>query len=378
MGNMKSKVILFNFILLFFLVESCRAQSKPKVEKQLSKYEFTKIKELPHTPISYQDMSGTCWAFGTTSFIESEIQRKTGNLIDLSEMYVVRNAYVQKAYSHVMRHGQLPFFEGALNHDALESMDLNGIVPYTVYTGLKGKDKYHDHSKLSKKIKETLPKYLKKGIRNGDLIVEINEIINKHMEEVPSHFVYDNKQFTPKSLLEANRIDMKDYVHVTSFNHKPFYKDINLDVEWNFTNTPFYNLPLNDYYNLANTAIDSGYTIAIELDVSEEGYSGEYGIGVVPDNLAHSTKILYDPLPEKQSTQEYRQQEFENFNTNNDHNQHIVGKVKDQNGKTYFIAKNSWRDWGRDGYVYISESYFKLKVLYYTIHKDCLKMINSK
>jgi bleomycin hydrolase len=288
-------------------------------------------------------------------------------------MYVVRNNYLQKAYAHIMRHGQFPFNEGGLNQDALESIAQYGLIPYDNYTGLKGKDKYHDHQKLLKQLQEMMPDYAKKGIQNGDWKTKVTHALDKAMEKTPTEFDYDHQHFTPETFLQHTTIHPDDYVHITSFNHKPFYKNMVLDLEWNISNKAFYNVPLDDFWATANMAIDSGYTLAVELDVSEKGYSGDYGIAVVPEKVEDSTLILSNPLPEKAITQAFRQQEYENFHTYNDHNQHIVGKVTDQNGKTYFIAKNSWRGWGREGYIYISEAYFKLKVLYYTVHKEVIK-----
>ena len=81
-------------------------------------------------------------------------------------------------------------------------------------------------------------------------------------------------------------------------------------------------------------------------------------------------------MPEKIITPEYRQQEFENYNTTDDHLMHITGMLKDQNGTLYYKVKNSW---GKNservnygGYIYMSEAYFKLKTISIMVHKDAL------
>ena len=189
---MKEKIFYFLLFASFTNIQGCNSQNTNKPEKEISKYEFKDSKEISHTPIAYQDMTGTCWAFATTSFLESEISRKTGEDIDLSEMYIVRNTYLQKAYSNVMRHGQFPFFEGCLNPDALETVNLFGLVPYENYTGLKGNDKYHDHQKVLKKIKDLLPQYVKRGVNKNDLQNEVNGLLDKAMEKAPTDFLYKN------------------------------------------------------------------------------------------------------------------------------------------------------------------------------------------
>lgn len=69
-------------------------------------YEFQTINEINCTPVISQGITGTCWSFSTTSFLESEIMWLTGKPIDLSEMYTVRNTYPKKAENYVFRQGR--------------------------------------------------------------------------------------------------------------------------------------------------------------------------------------------------------------------------------------------------------------------------------
>jgi bleomycin hydrolase len=365
-------VRLFLFLtIILFTGFSCQKKVVKSV-LQKSNYQFKLIKENAALPIATQDNTGTCWAFAMTSFLESEIIRKTGKKVDLSEMFMVRNAFLEKAYINIMRHGQLPIGEGALNQDVIIAMDKYGLMPFENYTGLLGQNKYHDHREMNKAIFELLPKYTKNGTGNGTWKVELNQILDKYLGKIPNSFVSESQNFNPKLFQKSLKLQPKEYLQITSFNHKPFYTNIVLDLEWNLSNEPFLNLPIDEFMKNMDNAIEKGYTVAVELDVSEPTYSGDYGLAVIPENEADTAKILYEVLPEKRITQEYRQQEFENFHTYNDHNQHIIGKVADQNGKIYYKAKNSWADWGRDGFIYLSEAYIKLKVLYFTVHKDGL------
>ncbi len=363
--------------ILTFLLLNCESK-KPIIEKETSTYRFKTINDISHLPIAYQNQTGTCWAFSMTSFFESETKRIIGRAIDLSELFIVRNAYLQKSYAHIMRHGQQPFGEGAMNPDALEAIGNYGLVPQNIYSGLKAGDNHLDHTDLFNELQSILSIYCQKGISQSDWKQEITVALDKNMGIAPHQFTFEDRTYSPQSFLKYTGIKPNDYVHITSYSHKPFFENMVLDVAWNFLNKPFYNLPIDAFMTNLNHAIDHGFSVAIELDVSEKTYSGDYGLAVIPQNLADSFLILYNPLPEKEITQAYRQQEFENYHTNNDHNQHIVGKVKDQNGKMYYKAKNSWQNWGRDGYIYISEAYVKLKVLYYTVHKDGLKVKYQK
>ena len=360
--------IIISIIFLSFI--SCSRKTVKILEK--STYQIQTINEIPHLPINYQGMTGTCWAFAMTSFLESEIIRKTKDTVDLSEMYMVRNAYIDKAFTHILRRGDMKFGEGALNSDALITASKYGLMPYESYSGLINGKKQHDHQKMFPKIDKLVNKYMNGELKGKQWKTEMNAYMDEEMGKVETNFVYQGKSYTPKSFSNFLGLNYNDYIHITSFDHIPFYQYSVLDMVENYSNVPFYNLPLDVYKNTIDNALEKGYTVVAELDVTEPTYSGEYGIAVIPKNIEDTKSILYENKPEKEITQELRQNEFENFATVNDHNQHIIGKVKDQYGKVYYKLKNSWENWGVGGYIYVSEAYLKLKVVYVTLHKDCL------
>ena len=66
-----------------------------------------------------------------------------------------------------------------------------------------------------------------------------------------------------------------------------------------------------------------------------------------------------------------RQVGYDNKTTTDDHGMHIVGLFKDQNGTKYFLVKNSWGTSNYpEGYLYVSEAYFKLKTINIYVHKE--------
>jgi bleomycin hydrolase len=146
-----------------------------------------------------------------------------------------------------------------------------------------------------------------------------------------------------------------------------------LNIPDNFANGSFYNLPLDEFIQNIDNALDKGFTLALDTDVSEKTFSGKEGIAVVPENETDSNVILTQIKQEKNITPEYRQSEFENFDTQDDHLMHIVGKVADQKGNQYYKVKNSWgTKSGKDGFVYISVPYVRLKAISVMLHKDGL------
>ncbi|MBO0933153.1 C1 family peptidase [Fibrella aquatilis] len=365
--------LLRSLLLLWLLVlPACQRETVAPVRAP-SHYQFQVMEEWSSLPVLNQGISGTCWAFAMTSFFESEIIRQSGRHIDLSELYIVRNTYFDKAQTHVLRRGQLPFGEGALNPDALNAAFRYGLVPQTAYSGLVDGRTQHDHRELINQLMAVVKPYAEGNRHGPGWKTDMTRVLDGQLgADVPT-FTYEGRLFTPADFLAYTGLKPGDYLHLTSYTHRPFYKPFVLDVAWNFSNESFQNLPLDQWMKTLDVALERGFTVAVELDVSEPTFSGDYGLAVIPNNPTDATTILTDPRPERLVTQAYRQQEFENFNTSNDHNMHLVGRVKDQQGKVYYKAKNSWSSqWGQAGYSYLSEAYIRLNVLYYTLHRDAL------
>ncbi|WP_026705767.1 C1 family peptidase [Flavobacterium soli] len=343
-------------------------------------YEFQTIKDIEATPVISQGQTGTCWSFSSTSFLEAEIIRTSGKQIDLSEMYNVRHTYPKKAWNYVMRQGKAQFGEGGLNHDVINSAMKFGIVPADAYSGLVGNATILNHSKMVEELEAVLKPYadLSKKL-DPKWKTEVSDILDKHMGADISEFTYEGKKYTPKSFLEMTKLNLEEYVTISSFSHEPFYKEFILDIPDNFANGSFYNLPLDEFILNIDNALEKGYTLALDADVSERTFSPKSGIAVIPENEADNKAILTEIKKEKEITQEFRQQEFENFNTTDDHLMHIVGKLKDQKGNVYYKVKNSWgTDNGNGGYVYMSVPYMKLKAISVLVHKNALDKKTKK
>src|ERR1700749_2040608 len=98
--------------------------------------QFFDVKSLKATSVKNQAMTGTCWCFATTSLVESEEIRKENREIDLSEMFTVRNMYIEKAKNYILRNGKAQFGEGGLGHDEIRAVSTYGAMPLNEYTGL--------------------------------------------------------------------------------------------------------------------------------------------------------------------------------------------------------------------------------------------------
>ena len=367
------KNTFFVFILLFFSFVF-NAQTR----------EFETVINLDATEVISQGKTGTCWSFSTSSFLESEIIRLTGKTINLSEMYNVRHTYPKKAWNYIMRQRKTQFSEGGLAHDVINSVSDFGLVPNEVYTGLNAGILNHNHSKMIDSLKKTLNTFIKHPKEYpSNWSKDVEQILDLYLGKDITTFNYQGTEYTPKSFLEMTKINPNDYISITSFTHKPYYENFILNIPDNFSNGTFFNVKLEDMVDLANHALKNGFTIELDCDVSEKTFSSKLGLAIIPNDNDKAIEALETIIPEKAITPEYRQQEFENYNTTDDHLMHITGILKDQNGTVYYEVKNSWGKNSKrvknGGYIYMSEAYFKLKTISIMVHKDALtKKLRNK
>lgn len=335
-------------------------------------YNFTHTVDVKCTPVKSQARTGTCWSFATSSFIESELIRMGHEDANLSEMFVVRNIYKDKARNYVLRQGKANFSQGSLSHDLIRVMESGGVMPESVYSGLlKGEEK-HDHSEMEAGLKGFLDGILNQKRLSKKWPLAFNAILDAYLGTAPETFKYNGKEYTAMSLAKDLGLDAGKYVSLTSFTHHPYNESFILEIPDNYSNGSFYNVQLNDLISTIDKALAKGYTVAWDGDVSEKGFDAKKGIAVLPVN--EKRKDLFDnPGKEQKVTAELRQDNFESFSTTDDHLMHIVGKAEDRNGTEYYIIKNSWGEISPfKGYLYMSKAYAEMKTVAIMVNQDVL------
>ncbi len=379
--------------LLLACTLTAGAKGKEKVKEE--GYVFTPVKELKITPVKNQSRSSTCWSYSGIGFLESELLRLGKPEYDLSEMFVVSHSYKDKADKYVRLHGKLNFAPGGSFYDVLYVWKHYGAVPETVMNGLNYGEPQNVHNELDAVSRAYVDAVIKNP--NGKLTPAwkkgFDGIVDAYLGELPAKFTYNGKEYTPKSFADELGLNADDYVSITSYTHQPFYQPFVLEIEDNWRGAYSYNVPLDEMMAIMRNAIDKGYTIAWGADVSEKGFNRD-GIGVVPDVQVLETsgsdqdrwvglsqkekdeeikKMISKPCKELEITQEMRQQGYDNYQTTDDHGMLIYGIATDQNGKEYFMVKNSWGINNKyKGTWYVSDAYAAYKTMNFVVHKDAV------
>lgn len=378
-------------LITLMLIAFCSVNMLWAQEKQEEK-KFSTVVDIPTTTVKNQQSTGTCWCYAGISYIETELLRLGAPEIDLSEMYIVRLAYTQKAKRYFRVHGKGNYSEGGQAHDVLNVIKENGFVPEAVYSGNRYGSDFHIHKEMVKSTKSMLDEIVKKPNRVITPVWEesVNGVLDTYMGKTPKTFTYEGTETTPAAYAEKLGFNTEDYIEITSYNHHPFYEKVNLEIPDNWSDDLYYNVPMDEMMDVINYALNNGFSVCWDGDVSEKGFSHRNGYAVLPasktadmtdseiakweKDVKKAEKKVSQKGKEPEVDQTLRQLTFDNFETTDDHLMHLTGIVKDQNGTTYYKTKNSWADNSNKfgGYLNMSEAYVKLKTVAIMVHKDAI------
>lgn len=339
-------------------------------------FTFTPVISTEATSVKNQKSSGTCWSYSTNSFLESEMIRMGKKPVDLADLFTARNAYVEKGINYVRMHGALTLGDGGACHDVINMFAKYGALPQEAYSG-------NDYgspgsSDRMNKLTEAILKKAVSGKFDPSWKAKYIATIDSCMGAVPEKFTYEGKEYTPKTFAkEVVGINPADYVELSSFNTSPYYEKAVLMVPDNWSYDQVYNVQMDDIITIIDNAVKKGFTVAWATDVSEKGFSWKNGVAYVPEKdfdsmSADEKKAMFNgPKGEKEITVAMRQAAFDDYETTDDHGMQITGIAKDQNGKEYYIVKNSWgasNDY--KGYLYVTKNFVKYKTTAFLLHKN--------
>ena len=354
---------------------------------------FTPIKENPVTSIKDQNQSGTCWAYSSLAFFEAELLRMGKGTHDLSESYLVFNTYMDRADKHVRTHGDASFSQGGSFYDAIYCLKHNGFVPQSAMPepGTPYGDSLFNFNQLDAVTVAYVGALAKGNLKKINPIwkKDLKAIYTNYFGELPKSFTYEGKEYTPESYTKVLGLNPDDYISLTSYTHHPFYSKFILEIQDNWRWAESYNLPLNEFMEVMEEGVKNGYCFAWGSDVSEAGFNSRKGVATIPAGNTTNDKTGSDAArwtgdnfkgaainsgkDEKVITQDLRQLGYDNWETTDDHGMVIYGLAKDNNGKEYFMVKNSWGEYGPfKGMFYASKAFVAYKTMNIVIHKDAL------
>ena len=397
---MKKYLLLSALVSLVAMPVMAEDDGEKKEEEE--GFTFTVVKESPITSTKNQNRSGTCWAYSSLGFFEAELLRLGKGEVDLSEAYLTHKTYEDRAKASVRMHGDISFTQGGAFYDCVYCMKHYGMMPESAMPEpgtLYGDTNFSEFFAILEPQVNAIAKSEMKKL-SPIWFKSINSTLDNYIGEVPAEFTYEGKKYTAQSYMESLGLKIDDYVSLTSFTHHPFYDKFVIEVQDNWRWGQSYNIPLDELMETIKYAVENGYTLAWASDVSELGFSRE-GIAVCPDldKVKETSGSDYEhwfgkakttddkrkaytarPLPEIEVTQEKRQEGYDNWETTDDHGMIIYGIAKDQNGKPYYMVKNSWgTKYKYKGVWYASEAFVAYKTINILLHKNAIpKHIQKK
>lgn len=372
-------VVLLSMLSVVF-AQTLVATAQDEIAVNDTTLTFTTVKEAESTSVKDQGRTSACWCFATVSFLESELLRMGKDAFDLSEMFVVRHTYPRKAVRYVRLHGNTVFWGGGLSHDVVGTIREVGLVPEEIYEGRHVDATRHDHNEMGAVLRGAADAIVEN--RSGQLTPVwptcIEAILDTYLGKPPASFVFQGEEYTPKSFLKELGLDPESYVEITSFTHHPLYSRFILEIPDNWALSEYYNVSLDDFMLVIDRALGNGYSIAWDGDTSEWSFGAVEGVALLPAmdwrDEEEGDETCGARGPEKDVTQELRQELFDNYSSMDNHLMHIIGIAEDQDNKRYYIAKDSFGEKGRKygGLMYMSEAYVRAKTIAIMVHKDAI------
>ena len=325
------KKSIFIFLTCLVLVSCGQQRSNISFPEE----KFTLDLCLPTTPVKDQGSSSLCWVYGMLATLETEhIMR--GDSVNLSPDYVARMYLSEQANRRRLLPNKIVQKEAGITTRGMCTMALDLIQTY----GLQHYDAYRHKADMDYNV---LCRKLDKGN-------DAEKLLDKYIGPLPNQVFMLGALYTPLEFAHSVCTD-DEYIALTSFTHHPYGQRFSLEVPDNYFHNTFLNVPLDTMMNRIVQSLRSGHPVCWEGDISEPGFLFGEGYAVLKNE-------------KKKVTAERRQDSFEAHRTTDDHVMEIVGLAHDQQGRRFFLCKNSWGTANRyHGFMFLSENYVRMKTI---------------
>ncbi|MBR5686774.1 MAG: cysteine protease [Prevotella sp.] len=337
----------FLYAACMLLVMACgKKEQTPTTE---TAKHFTTEVLLKTTPVKSQGKSDLCWAYAMLATIETE-HLMQGDSVNLSPDYVAYMFLREQAGNRYMRSNEPLVTRGMIT--MLPTLIYRyGCEPYDTFHAEKGAD----YRALTKVLTTVTDSHRQQRSGFERMMKDVDSRIEEVLGIAPQYVFMYSCEYTPHEF--AHSVCRQDeYTALTSFTHHPFGQRFELEVPDNRHHDTFLNLPIDTLQAVVDSTLRAGHPVCWEGDTSEHGFNFSRGTANLDDEN--------EPV-----TQRKRQALFERFQTTDDHCMEIIGIAHDDQGKKYYICKNSW---GRvnpyHGWMFMSEPYFRLKTIAVMVH----------
>lgn len=317
-------------LLLLLLLASCTG-SHPKYANK----RFVTEARCPITPMKNQGKSPSCWIYAMLATIESN-RLAMGDSVNLSAAYYERMLIAEEAEAVFKNKG-----EGEIKG--------RGMIPYLMTMlhryGAFMENSYHHRKEefnfgvLSREALLVAKNAAGGGKSLASFQSEIGSLLDREISYLPK------RQF----LLGADYSPMEFGHSVALIDDYEF-----LGVDYAFPDRRktdvIKSTEPDSLLLITEKSIREGRAVCWEGDTSESGYDWKNGVADIDED--------------RNTIMENYHKEIERSNTTDDHCLEICGIAHDENGKKFFICKNSWGKSNRfKGFLMMSFDYFLAKTL---------------
>ncbi|MCF0202433.1 MAG: hypothetical protein HUK08_03620, partial [Bacteroidaceae bacterium] len=295
-------------------------------------HKFTTEAKCHITPVKNQGRSESCWIYAMLATIESN-RIAVGDSINLSpalyESAIIEKdaerIYMNKGMGKICMRGMIPH--------TMRLIDRHGAFVYETFS-LKRK------GKNMRVVARGAERLARQDAGYGCGIEKFREHLADYMDSeiglAPKNMYLYSMIYTPQ---EFGRSVVMPYDY--SFYGADLQFPDRRDGDEIQQTSP------KKMLAMAEQSLRKGYAVCWEGDISEPGFDWENGVADAPV-----------------TTEEQYRRDIARFKTTDDHSMELCGISHDEQGRKYFICKNSWGRSNRfKGLIFMSFDYFLAKTL---------------